>query len=131
MSSRFSVLCLAIFSLIGSVALAARPDAYKMKCDDVRGLVVRQGAAVLNTSATTYERIVKSSAYCAPGETTAPAWIRSKDRLFCYAGLTCHEADGRGGGEGGGGDGGSGGDGGGGSGGGDGGGSGGSGGGGD
>jgi drug/metabolite transporter (DMT)-like permease len=64
---------------IGSGAMAqGRPLTTGMACDQARSLVAAQGAAVLSTSPTTYDRYVASGAYCASGETPDRGGFRQR-----------------------------------------------------
>jgi hypothetical protein len=75
---------------IGSGAMAqGRPLTTGMACDQARSLVAAQGAAVLSTSPTTYDRYVASGAYCASGETPGPGWVPTKDASRCLVGSRC------------------------------------------
>lgn len=63
----------------------------RITCAAARGLVSRQGAIVLRTSATTYDRFVVSRAYCAATEITESAFVPTRDNRQCFVGYTCHE----------------------------------------
>jgi hypothetical protein len=84
-------MCAAIgFIGIGSGAMAqSHPLTTAMACHQAQGLVAAQGAVVLNTSATTYDRYVASGAYCGLGEVPGPGWARTKDVFQCLVGSRC------------------------------------------
>jgi hypothetical protein len=83
--------CAAIgFISISSGAMAqSHPLTTAMACNQAQGLVAAQGAVVLNTSATTYDRYVASGAYCGLGEVPGPGWARTKDVSQCLVGSRC------------------------------------------
>jgi hypothetical protein len=60
-----------------------------MACNQAQSLVAAQGAVVLNTSATTYDRYVTSGAYCGLGEVPGPGWASTKDVSRCLVGSRC------------------------------------------
>jgi hypothetical protein len=75
---------------MGSGALAqGRPLTLQMSCNGARQLVASQGAVVLNTGPTTYDRYVTSVIQCVRGETLDPAWVQTADTPQCPIGYRC------------------------------------------
>jgi hypothetical protein len=92
--NRMERVCAAIgfigFIGISSGAMAqSHPLTTGMTCNQARSLVAAQGAVVLNTSATAYDRYVASSAYCGLGELAGPAWAPTRDAPRCPIGSRC------------------------------------------
>ncbi|TBN53535.1 hypothetical protein EYR15_10275 [Hansschlegelia quercus] len=71
--------------------MAARPFAPAMNCQALTNLIERNGAVVLSTSRTTYDRYVVDRRFCERTEITKPAWIVSSDNDQCFIGYTCKE----------------------------------------
>jgi hypothetical protein len=87
----FIYLFLAIAGL--ATGAMAQSTTLNMTCAQARGIVVSQGAVVLRTGPTTYDRYVRASSFCARGETVSPAWIRTTDAAQCPVGGVCRQAD--------------------------------------
>lgn len=68
---------------------SARPFAPSMTCDAAAGLVAGQGAVVLSTSPTTYDRYVRGYGFCAHGEYLERAFVQTRDAPACLIGYTC------------------------------------------
>lgn len=64
-----------------------------MTCAAARGIVASQGAVVLRTGPTTYDRYVRDSSFCALQETARPAWVRTADIAQCPVGGVCRSVD--------------------------------------
>ena len=62
-----------------------------MSCAALAALVSRQGAIVLRTSATTFNRFVSSRAACMITEITEPAFVPTAGQRQCFIGYTCRE----------------------------------------
>jgi hypothetical protein len=77
--------------VIVDAAQAQQANSTRMSCAAARQLVARQGAIVLRTSATTYNRFVVSRAYCMYTEITEPAFVPAADERYCFVGYTCRE----------------------------------------
>lgn len=73
------------------VTVEARPDTRSMSCHQVRALVARRGAVVVNTGRHTFERIVRSARYCQPGQITENYWVPTRRGRSCLAGFRCRE----------------------------------------
>jgi hypothetical protein len=79
-----------VASLLATGALAQQgPVSTNMSCSQVSRLVATRGAVVLNTGQYTYDRFVRSQAYCQPTEFTRPAWVPTADTPQCFIGYTC------------------------------------------
>jgi hypothetical protein len=75
---------------VGSGALAqSHPLTLRMVCSQARNLVSAEGAIVLNTSPTTYDRYVAAGSQCALGETLDPVWVPTADTSQCPIGYRC------------------------------------------
>jgi hypothetical protein len=87
----FKLVCATIVLMsMGSGALAqGAPLTLRMSCHGARELVGAQGAIVLNTSPTTYDRYLAGSGQCALGEVTEPAWVPTADNPQCPVGYRC------------------------------------------
>jgi hypothetical protein len=85
--------CAAIILMsIGSGALAqSHPLTLRMVCSQARELVAAEGAIVLNTSPTTYDRYVGGNGQCALGETLDPVWVPTADTPQCPIGYRCRQ----------------------------------------
>ena len=84
---------LAIVGMSTGAMAQSGPTALNMTCAQARGIVASQGAAVLRTGSTTYDRYVRASSFCALGETVHPAWIRTADAAQCPVGGVCRSVD--------------------------------------
>jgi hypothetical protein len=75
---------------MGSGALAqGRPLTLQMSCNGARQLVASQGAAVLSTGPSTYDRYVAAVTQCVRGETLDSAWVPTADTPQCPVGYRC------------------------------------------
>jgi hypothetical protein len=70
---------------------AARPDTSRMTCAAGRALVAKQGAIVLGTGPSLFDRYVISRAYCVYPQVTEPAFVPTTDDRQCFIGYTCRE----------------------------------------
>jgi hypothetical protein len=81
-----------ILMSIGSGALAqSHPLTLRTVCSQARELVAAEGAIVLNTSPTTYDRYVGGNGQCALGETLDPVWVPTADTPQCPIGYRCRQ----------------------------------------
>ena len=76
------------------VAGAQQSNTTRMGCAAARDLVTRQGAIVLRTGATTYDRYVATRAYCMVTEITETAFVPTADARNCLIGYKCREPTG-------------------------------------
>jgi hypothetical protein len=81
----------AMLVIAGAAAAQAQQSTDRLTCAAARQLIQRQGAALLRTSATTFDRYVASRAYCATTQITEPAWVPAADDRQCFVGYTCRE----------------------------------------
>jgi hypothetical protein len=71
-----------------AVAQSAPPI---ISCGQARSMVMSNGAAVVRSSATIYDRYVSDIRFCARGETTKAAFIATIDNGYCPVGFRCVE----------------------------------------
>lgn len=90
---RASVILLGLVLAAAPVAAQARPASYRMSCGAVQALVNRQGAVVMDTSPTTFDRYVATLRFCMPGQALKPQWVPARDNPQCFAGYTCIDPD--------------------------------------
>ena len=85
------LICAAIIltSISYSVLAQPRPLTLQMSCYGARELVAAEGAVVLNTGPTTYDRYVTAVTQCVRGETLDPAWVPTIDTPQCPVGYRC------------------------------------------
>ena len=60
-----------------------------MSCGQAAHLVASRGAVVLSTGQYTYDRYVRSQAFCFHAEYIRPAWVPTADPPQCPVGYTC------------------------------------------
>jgi hypothetical protein len=85
-------LCLivGITALLHTGAFAqSRPLTTEMTCRQTKSLVTGSGGIVLSTGQQTYDRYVRSQAFCLPAEFAQPAWVPTADTPQCFVGYTC------------------------------------------
>ena len=75
-------------------AEAARIDIRTLTCGQVQELVRQQGAIVLTFTNTTYDRVVRSRAFCARDENIMAFHQNTYDILNCHIGYQCVRDDG-------------------------------------
>jgi hypothetical protein len=86
--ARRLVLVASLVAASGAFA-QSHPLTLRMSCPQARDLVAVQGAVVLNTGPTTYDRYVSSSNACILGERVEPAWVPTGDTPQCFIGYRC------------------------------------------
>jgi hypothetical protein len=64
-----------------------------MTCNQARGIVASQGAVVLHTSPTTYDRYVRDSSFCGVASVARPVWVRTADAAQCPIGGVCRSIE--------------------------------------
>ncbi|PVE24781.1 hypothetical protein DC522_09205 [Microvirga sp. KLBC 81] len=64
-----------------------------MTCQQARQIVASQGAVVLRTGPTTYDRYVRDPSFCGRSMTVQPAWIRAADTAQCPVGGICRSIE--------------------------------------
>lgn len=82
------VLLMTIGLSTGTMAQSAGTT-LSMTCNQARGIVASQGAVVLHTSPTTYDRYVRDSSFCGIASVARPAWVRTADVPQCPIGGVC------------------------------------------
>jgi hypothetical protein len=84
---------LAFFS---TAAFASRPDTRDFSCADAKAIVEQNGAIVLTTGDTTYDRYVANSSYCDSGDKAVSAYVPTLNKSKCNIGYVCrdHESNG-------------------------------------
>jgi hypothetical protein len=83
----------AIAGLATGTMAQSGPTTLNMICAQARAIVASQGAVMLRTGPTTYDRYVRASSFCALGETMHPAWVRTADAAQCPVGGVCRPVD--------------------------------------
>jgi hypothetical protein len=92
--SRFltvTMLAAALLCTGSAVAVAQEATTTGMTCAAAKEVVTRQGAAVLRTSPSTYNRYVTSRAHCMATELLEPAFVPTSDVRQCFVGYRCQE----------------------------------------
>ena len=90
-SSLLTVLTAAALCAGAAVAAAQDANTTRMTCAAARQAVTQQGAAVLYTSASTFDRFVTSRAHCMVTELLEPAFVPTSDVRQCFVGYRCQE----------------------------------------
>lgn len=91
---RFAIaLAAAAFALPALDAASARPFTPAMSCGAAAGIVAANGAIVLSTSPTTYDRFVHDRRFCAYGESIEAAYVPTRETNACLIGYTCKSRD--------------------------------------
>jgi hypothetical protein len=85
------VLALLIAQAASAAVAQAGPTTQTMTCARVQGLVAAQGAVVLHTGPTTYDRFVRDSSFCPHPLTAQTAFVRTADVAHCPIGGLCQE----------------------------------------
>ena len=83
----------AVAGFTNSVHAQSGPTSLAMTCAQARGIISSQGAVVLRTGSTTFDRYVRDSRFCALQETAWPAWVRTADAAQCPVGNICRQSD--------------------------------------
>lgn len=84
------LLAVGVLLPLGAGSAEARPDTRDMSCAQAAALVRREGAVVLSTSSTTFDRYVRDVSFCSGGEVLRPEWVATRDAPQCYIGYTCY-----------------------------------------
>jgi hypothetical protein len=83
------VLIVILISTAPAALAQSRPTTLGMTCFQAQRLVASQGAAVLATGPTTYDRYVSGGNSCVLGERAEPTWVPTADMLQCPIGFRC------------------------------------------
>jgi len=78
----------AVFSQI-NVVNAQRANTNSMTCSQAQAVVKDAGGIVLSTGQYTYERYVRSRAFCELNQTIKSQWVPTKDANRCRIGYKC------------------------------------------
>ena len=84
---------LSLFVVLAGSSAFAYDYTTNMTCSQAQQIVATEGAVVLYTSCSIYDRYVTSQQYCATGEYTKPAWVPTSDTSNCFIGYTCQTED--------------------------------------
>jgi hypothetical protein len=88
------VLLVLALATVSTAAMAqSSRTTLNLTCAQARGLVAAQGAVVLHTGPTTYDRYVRDGSFCAVQEMVRPAWIRTGDVAQCPVGGVCRSVE--------------------------------------
>ncbi|GJE28409.1 hypothetical protein [Methylobacterium organophilum] len=82
---------LAVALCCASSPALARISTLDLTCAQARGLLMREGAAVLGTGGQTYDRFVRDASFCQPTEVGRRAFVPARDTRACFIGYTCYE----------------------------------------
>jgi hypothetical protein len=84
------VLALSLAAL-ATPALAQRPDATRMTCQQASQMVLREGAIVMGLGGDKYDRLVRDEGFCLRGQETRPLFTPTRDNPTCMIGYYCRE----------------------------------------
>lgn len=70
-----------------------RPNTLEMSCKAAAGLVARQGAIVLGTGSSTFDRYVASRSFCTVDDIIQPGFVPTVDNPNCFIGYYCAPRD--------------------------------------
>jgi hypothetical protein len=84
-------LALALAHAATAAVAQVGPSTLQMRCSQAAALVSSQGAVVLSTGPTTYDRYVNGGGFCERSETAEPAFVRTADAPQCLVGYICRE----------------------------------------
>jgi hypothetical protein len=87
------ILGLALATVLTAATAQSGPTTLMMSCAQAMGIVAAQGAVVLRTGPTTYDRYVRDGGFCALQEAVRPAWIRTADVTQCPVGGVCRSVE--------------------------------------
>ena len=80
-------------ALLSLGSALARPFTPAMSCAAAAGIVAANGAIVLSTSQTTYDRFVHDRRFCAYGESVEAAFVPTRETPSCLIGYTCRSQE--------------------------------------
>ena len=90
---KFIPAALALAGLLTAVMAQPGPTTLTMTCAQARRIVASQGAVVLRTGPTTYDRYVRDGSFCALQETAQQTWVRTADVAQCPVGGVCRSVE--------------------------------------
>ena len=81
------VLAVVLFPL--ALPAEARPASSALTCAAAAALVLREGAVVLDTSQTTFDRFVRDGSFCPHATVMRAGFVPTRDNRACFIGYTC------------------------------------------
>lgn len=84
------VLSVGVLAIMAQAGVEARTSIYSMSCEQAQSYIKKQGAAVVDTSPTTFYRIVTNRSYCQPEERLRRYYNRTSDNPKCNLGFECY-----------------------------------------
>ena len=73
-------------------AMAQRPNAATMTCQQATELIKREGAVVMSLGRDDlFERVVRDRGFCVYGQMTKPFFTRTRDNAACVIGDYCYD----------------------------------------
>ena len=85
------VLVLALAHVASAASAQVGLTTQAMTCNQARSIVASQGAVVLRTSPTTYDRFVRDSSFCSWPERAETAFVQTADTAQCPVGGVCRD----------------------------------------
>lgn len=86
-------LALSLVCLATAASAQRRPFTPALSCGQTAQIISANGAVVLSTSPTTYDRYVRDRSFCLRDQTIDPAWVATADTPQCFVGYRCVDAD--------------------------------------
>ena len=86
-------LALSFVCLATAASAQLRPFTPALGCAQTAQIVGVNGAVVLSTSPTTYDRYVRDRSFCPREQTIEPAWVATADTPQCFVGYRCVDPD--------------------------------------
>ncbi len=80
---RRNLLTLILAQTVTMASAQSGPTTLAMSCNQVRRMVASQGAVVLHTGPTTYDRFVRDSSFCLRPNVAQVTWVRTADAAQC------------------------------------------------
>jgi hypothetical protein len=90
---RIAFASLASLSLSAETLAQSEPSVLNMTCAQAKEIVSAQGAVVLHTGPTTYDRFVRDANFCEEDEAATLAYVRTTDLAECPIGRVCQSQD--------------------------------------
>lgn len=90
-----SMLAVGVLTIVlaspSALSAQERPNSLAMTCAQATGLVRSQGAVVVGSGPSLYDRYVENRGYCTPMQYVEPAWVPTRDAPSCQIGYLCRE----------------------------------------
>ena len=80
-------------ALVTSAHAQGMPNSLTMSCTKARALVERNGAVVIATGATEFDRYVSRRSFCTPDQELRSSFVRTADNPQCHIGDRCVDVD--------------------------------------